>query len=190
MTADNKMIGMFKLEGITPAPRGVPQIEVSFNIDVNGIVTVKAVDKATNKEQQITISNNGGISAEDIERMKAEAEQYKEEDKKKAEDAAFINQAEMVALSIEKTLDSEDFKDKISDEDKEAVKPLVDKVKEAVNTRIKDDVDSAMKELDKVWTPIAQKLYPPQENPGQQFNFDPSQFGGSSGPGNPFTSNN
>jgi molecular chaperone DnaK len=190
MTADNKMIGMFKLEGITPAPRGVPQIEVSFNIDVNGIVTVKAVDKATNKEQQITISNNGGISAEDIERMKAEAEQYKEEDKKKAEDAAFINQAEMVALSIEKTLDSEDFKDKISDADKEAVKPLIDKVKEAVNTRIKDDVDSAMKELDKVWTPIAQKLYPPQENPGQQFNFDPSQFGGSSGPGNPFTSNN
>ena len=85
---------------------------------------------------------------------------------------------------------SEIFKDKISDEDKEAVKPLVDKVKEAVNTRIKDDVDSAMKELDKVWAPIAQKLYPPQENPGQQFNFDPSQFGGSSGPGNPFTSNN
>jgi molecular chaperone DnaK len=191
MTADNKMIGMFKLDGITPAPRGVPQIEVSFNIDVNGIVTVKAVDKATNKEQQITISNNGGISKEDIERMKAEAERYKEEDKKKAEDAPFINQSEMIVLSIEKSLDDENLKDKITDEEKESVKQLIEKTKDSISKRNVDDVKSAMDELDKVWAPIAQKLYPQQENLGQEFNFDPSQFGGANGnPENPFTNAN
>jgi molecular chaperone DnaK len=191
MTADNKMIGMFKLDGITPAPRGVPQIEVSFNIDVNGIVTVKAVDKATNKEQQITISNNGGISAEDIERMKAEAEQYKEEDKKKAEDAQFINQSESMALMIEKSLEDENLKDKLTDEDKDVVKPVLEKVKEAVSKRSIDDVKSAMDELNKVWEPIVKKIYPQTENPGQSFTFDPSQFGGMDGtPKNPFTSAN
>ena len=186
MTADNKMIGMFKLDGIAPAPRGVPQIEVSFNIDVNGIVTVKAIDKATNKEQQITISNNGGISKEDIERMKAEAEQYKEEDKKKAEDATFINQSETMALMIEKSLNDENLKDKLTDEDKEAVKPALEKVKEAVSKRDVEEVKTAMDELNKVWEPIVKKIYPQQDQ-----NIDPSQFGGMSGnPENPFASTN
>ena len=186
MTADNKMIGTFKLDGIAPAPRGVPQIEVSFNIDVNGIVTVKAVDKATNKEQQITISNNGGISKEDIERMKAEAEQYKEEDKKKAEDATFINQSETMALMIEKSLNDENLKDKLTDEDKEAVKPALEKVKEAVSKRDVEEVKTAMDELNKVWEPIVKKIYPQQDQ-----NIDPSQFDGMSGnPENPFTSTN
>lgn len=186
MTADNKMIGMFKLDGIAPAPRGVPQIEVSFNIDVNGIVTVKAIDKATNKEQQITISNNGGISKEDIERMKAEAEQYKEEDKKKAEDATFINQSETMALMIEKSLNDENLKDKLTDEDKEAVKPALEKVKEAVSKRDVEEVKTAMDELNKVWEPIVKKIYPQQDQ-----NIDPSQFSGTgSNPENPFTSTN
>ena len=91
---------------------------MSFNIDANGIVTVKAIDKATNKEQQITISNNGGISKEDIERMKADAEKYKEEDKKIAADANFINQSEMMALMIEKCLNDDNLKDKLTDEDR------------------------------------------------------------------------
>ena len=186
MTADNKMIGTFKLDGIAPAPRGVPQIEVSFNIDANGIVTVKAIDKATNKEQQITISNNGGISKEDIERMKAEAEQYKEEDKKKAEDATFINQSETMALMIEKSLNDDNLKDKLTDEDKEAVKPALEKVKEAVSKRDVEEVKTAMDELNKVWEPIVKKIYPQQDQ-----NIDPSQFDGMSGnPENPFTSAN
>ena len=186
MTADNKMIGMFKLDGIAPAPRGVPQIEVSFNIDVNGIVTVKAIDKATNKEQQITISNNGGISKEDIERMKAEAEKYKEEDKKKAEDANFINQSETMALMIEKSLNDENLKDKITTEDKEAVTPVLEKVKEAVSKRDVEQVKSAMDELNKVWEPIVKKIYPQQDQ-----NIDPSQFTEMNGnPENPFTKTN
>ena len=186
MTADNKMIGTFKLDGIAPAPRGVPQIEVSFSIDVNGIVTVKAVDKATNKEQQITISNNGGISKEDIERMKAEAEQYKEEDKKKAEDANFINQSETMVLMIEKTLNDENFKDKITDEDNEAVKPALEKVKEAVSKRDINEVRSTLDELNKVWEPIVKKIYPQQDQ-----NIDPNQFTRMGGnPENPFTKAN
>ena len=186
MTADNKMIGTFKLDGIAPAPRGVPQIEVSFNIDANGIVTVKAIDKATNKEQQITISNNGGISKEDIERMKADAEKYKEEDKKKAEDANFINQSEMMALMIEKSLNDENLKDKLTDEDREAVKPVLEKVKEAVSKRDVEEVKTTMDELNKVWEPIVKKIYPQQDQ-----NIDPSQFSGMGGnPKNPFTKTN
>ena len=186
MTADNKMIGMFKLDGIAPAPRGVPQIEVSFNIDANGIVTVKAIDKATNKEQQITISNNGGISKEDIERMKADAEKYKEEDKKKAEDANFINQSETMALMIEKSFNDENLKDKLTDEDKETVKPVLEKVKEAVSKRDVEEVKTAMDELNKVWEPIVKKIYPQQDQ-----NIDPSQFSGMGGnPENPFTKTN
>ena len=186
MTADNKMIGMFKLDGIAPAPRGVPQIEVSFNIDANGIVTVKAIDKATNKEQQITISNNGGISKEDIERMKADAEKYKEEDKKKAEDANFINQSETMALMIEKSLNDENLKDKLTDEDREAVKPVLEKVKEAVSKRDVEEVKTTMDELNKVWEPIVKKIYPQQDQ-----NIDPSQFAGMGGnPENPFTKTN
>ena len=186
MTADNKMIGMFKLDGIAPAPRGVPQIEVSFNIDANGIVTVKAIDKATNKEQQITISNNGGISKEDIERMKADAEKYKEEDKKKAEDANFINQSEMMALMIEKSLNDDNLKDKLTDEDREAVKPVLEKVKEAVSKRDVEEVKTTMDELNKVWEPIVKKIYPQQDQ-----NIDPSQFSGMCGnPENPFTKTN
>jgi molecular chaperone DnaK len=154
MTSDNKMIGMFRLDGIAPAPRGVPQIEVSFNIDVNGIVTVKAIDKATNKEQQITISNNGGLTPEDVERMKAEAEQYKEEDKKKAEDATFINQTESVVLAIEKTINDENFKDKITDEEKENIKPLIEKVKESINKREVEEVNTNLEELNKVWNQL------------------------------------
>jgi molecular chaperone DnaK len=123
--------------------------------------------------------------------MKAEAEQYKEEDKKKAEDAQFINQSESMALMIEKSLEDENLKDKLTDEDKNAVKPVLEKVKEAVSKRSIDDVKSAMDELNKVWEPIVKKIYPQTENPGQSFKFDPSQFGGMDGtPENPFTSAN
>lgn len=186
MTADNKMIGMFHLDGIAPAPRGVPQIEVSFNIDVNGIVTVKAVDKATNKEQAITISNNGGLSAEDIERMKAEAEQYKAEDDKKKADADSINQAEMVALSIEKSLDDENFKDKITEEQKTEIKPLIEKVKDAVKERNVDNVKTAMEDLNKAWAPIAMEMYK-QANPNAGATQSMSDLFGAAGtPENPF----
>lgn len=182
MSADNKVIGKFTLEGIAPAPRGVPKIEVTFNIDVNGIVTVKAVDKATNKEQQITISNNGGISNEDIERMKAEAEQYKEEDKKKAEEANIINGADHSIFSVEANLNREEFKDDITDEEREKMKPLIEAAKEALKERDIEKIKSTTKALNDGWTPIITRLYQPPKD-----SIDPSQF--SEEAKNPFAAN-
>jgi molecular chaperone DnaK len=182
MSADNKVIGKFTLEGIAPAPRGVPKIEVTFNIDVNGIVTVKAVDKATNKEQQITISNNGGISNEDIERMKAEAEQYKEEDKKKAEEANIINGADHSIFSVEANLNREEFKDDITDEEREKMKPLIEAAKEALNERDIEKIKTTTKALNDGWTPIITRLYQPPKD-----SIDPSQF--SEDAKNPFAAN-
>ena len=182
MSADNKVIGKFTLEGIAPAPRGVPKIEVTFNIDVNGIVTVKAVDKATNKEQQITISNNGGISNEDIERMKAEAEQYKEEDKKKAEEANIINGADHSIFSVEANLNREEFKDDITDEEREKMKPLIEAAKEALKERDIEKIKSTTKALNDGWTPIITRLYQPPKD-----SIDPSQF--SEDAKNPFAAN-
>ena len=184
MTQDNKVIGTFKLDGIMPAPRGVPQIEVSFNIDVNGIVTVKAIDKATNKEQQITISNNGGLSSEDIERMKKEAEQYKEEDEKRKKDIEFINSSEAIVLSTEKALEDESIKDKLTEDERTSMSKIVEEAKQKISTRNVDDIKEVMERFNKEWQPIITKLYPQQEpkmDPNQNpftsaEGFDPSMF--------------
>lgn len=175
MTQDNKMIGTFRLDGIMPAPRGVPQIEVSFNIDVNGIVTVKAIDKATNKEQQITISNNGGLTSEDIERMKKEAEQYKEEDEKRKKDIEFINSSEAIVLATEKSLDDNSIKEKLTDDERTSMTKIVEEAKQKISTRKVDDIKEVMERFNKEWQPIITKLYPQQET-----KMDPNQ--------NPFTS--
>jgi molecular chaperone DnaK len=184
MTQDNKLIGTFKLDGIMPAPRGVPQIEVSFNIDVNGIVTVKAIDKATNKEQQITISNNGGLTPEDIERMKKEAEQYKEEDEKRKKDIEFINSSEAIVLATEKSLDDDAIKEKLTDDERTSISKIVEEAKQKISTRNVDDIKEVMERFNKTWQPIITKLYPQQEaqadttqNPFTNFEgFDPSMF--------------
>ena len=184
MTQDNKLIGTFRLDGIMPAPRGVPQIEVSFNIDVNGIVTVKAIDKATNKEQQITISNNGGLTSEDIERMKKEAEQYKEEDDKRKKDIEFINSSEAIVLSTEKSLSDDAIKEKLTDEEKTSISKIVEEAKQKISTRNVDDIKEVMERFNKEWQPIITKLYPQQEakmDPNQNpftsaEGFDPSMF--------------
>ena len=104
MASDNKTLGMFKLDGIAPARRGIPQIEVTFDIDVNGIVHVKAVDKGTNKEQSITISNSSGLSDEEIDRMVREAEEHKAEDEKRKEEAELKNKAEAFINQIDNSL--------------------------------------------------------------------------------------
>src|SRR5439155_17637197 len=96
---DNRLLGTFNLEGIPPSPRGVPQIEVTFNIDVNGILNVAAKDRASGKESKITVQNSGGLSKEDIEKMKRDAESHAEEDKKRREDIDFKNQGESLAYS-------------------------------------------------------------------------------------------
>jgi molecular chaperone DnaK len=129
MAADNKSLGRFILDGIAPAPRGVPQIEVTFNLDANGILNVTAKDKGTGKEQSITIQNSGNLSKEDIEKAAKEAEEHAEEDKKKREAVDTRNQLENAIYQAEKMPDEEQFKDKISDEDKKVIAEAVEEAK-------------------------------------------------------------
>ena len=129
MAADNKMLGQFDLVGIPPAPRGVPQIEVTFDIDANGIVNVSATDKATGKEQSIRIQASGGLADADIDRMVKEAESHAEEDKKRRELVEARNQAEALVHSTDKML--ADFGDKVSAEDKAAIEAAVAELKTA-----------------------------------------------------------
>merc|ERR1712136_475051 len=122
MTKDNNILGKFDLTGIPPAPRGVPQIEVTFDIDANGILNVSAADKSTGKENKITITNDKGrLSKEEIERMVNDAEKYKEEDEKQRERIGAKNALESYAFSLKSTVEDEKVKDKISDEDKKAI---------------------------------------------------------------------
>lgn len=162
MSDDNKEIGVFHLDGIAPAPRGIPQIEVSFEIDANGIVTVSAKDKATNKEQHITIENSNKLSQEEIDRIKKEAEQYAEEDKKRVEELEKLNAGEGFASQIEKSLD--EFKDKITDDEKQTITPLLEKLKQSVTDKKYDEIDADMKALQDVWFPIVQKFYQEQQS--------------------------
>lgn len=139
MAANNKLLGQFSLVGIPPAPRGVPQIEVTFDIDANGIVNVSARDKGTGKEQQIVIQSSGGLSKDDIENMVNEAEKFAEEDKKRKEIIETINQAENAIHDIESKM--EEFKDQLPAEEVAELKKEVEKVQELLNN--KDNIESA-----------------------------------------------
>ncbi|MBR3386182.1 molecular chaperone DnaK [Candidatus Saccharibacteria bacterium] len=156
---DNKSLGRFILDGIAPAPRGVPQIEVTFNLDANGILNVTAKDKGTGKEQSITIQNSGNMSKEDIEKAQKEAEMYADEDKKKRETIDVRNHLENAIYQAEKMPD--EYKDKISDEDKETIKKAVEEAKKALNDADadKDKLEAAAKELSDKIMPIGAKMY-------------------------------
>uniref|UniRef100_A0A671RPP6 Heat shock cognate 71 kDa protein n=1 Tax=Sinocyclocheilus anshuiensis TaxID=1608454 RepID=A0A671RPP6_9TELE len=163
MTKDNNLLGKFELTGIPPAPRGVPQIEVTFDIDANGIMNVSAVDKSTGKENKITITNDKGrLSKEDIERMVQEAEKYKTEDDVQREKVAAKNGLESYAFNMKSTVEDEKLKGKISDEDKQKI---LDKCNEVISwldknqTAEKDEFEHQQKELEKVCNPIITKLY-------------------------------
>ena len=157
MAKDNKTIGRFHLDGLPPAMRGVPQIEVTFDIDVNGIINVFALDKATNKQQSIRIESSSGLSKEEIEKMKMEAEQNAESDKKKKEDADTLNSADSLLFQVNKSLD--DLKDNISEEEKELVNTKVQKLREAYNNKNVDDVKILMEEVNQEFQKISEKLY-------------------------------
>lgn len=159
MAADNKSLGRFILDGIAPAPRGVPQIEVTFNIDANGILTVSAKDKGTGKEQNITIQDSGNMSKEDIEKAQKEAEAHADEDKKKRESVEVRNQLENAIYQAEK-LPSE-HKDKISDDDKKVLEDAVKDAKTVLEDKDadKDALETAAKELNDKIMPIGAKLY-------------------------------
>ena len=159
MAADNKSLGRFILDGIAPAPRGVPQIEVTFNLDANGILNVTARDKGTGKEQSITIQNSGNMSKEDIEKAQKEAEMHAEEDKKKRDAVDTRNRLENTIYQAEKMVD--EHKDKISDEDKETVKKAVETAKESLKDESADQekLEEAIKALNDAIMPIGAKMY-------------------------------
>ncbi|EPQ18242.1 Heat shock cognate 71 kDa protein [Myotis brandtii] len=163
MTKDNNLLGKFELTGIPPAPRGVPQIEVPFDIDANGILNVSAVDKSTGKENKITITNDKGrLSKEDIERMVQEAEKYKAEDEKQRDKVSSKNSLESYAFNMKATVEDEKLQGKITDEDKQKI---LDKCNEIINwldknqTAEKEEFEHQQKELEKVCNPIITKLY-------------------------------
>ncbi len=157
MAADNKSLGRFTLDGIAPAPRGVPQIEVTFNIDANGILHVTAKDKGTGKEQSITISNSGNLSKDDIEKAQKEAEMHADEDKKKRELIDARNGLESAIYQAEKMPD--EFKDKISDEDKKVITDAVSEAKKHQSSEDKEELESATKALSDAIMPIGTKMY-------------------------------
>jgi molecular chaperone DnaK len=154
---DNKTLGVFHLDGIAPAPRGIPQIEVTFDIDANGIVHVSAKDKGTGKEQDITITSNTSMSKEDIEKAVKEAEQFAAEDKKHREDVDARNAADQMVYQSEKTL--KDLGDKLTDEEKASVQTPCDALKEALKGDNIDDIKAKQEELQKALYAISEKVY-------------------------------
>ena len=154
MAADNKSLGKFILDGIPPSPRGVPQIEVTFDIDANGILNVKALDKATNKSQHITITGSSGLSETEIETMKKEAELHAEEDKRKKEQIEIRNHAETLASQAERTL--KDAGEKVADDIKKPVEEKIQAVKDvlakegATTEEIKTASDALGEEIQKI----------------------------------------
>lgn len=154
---DNKSLGKFVLDGIAPAPRGVPQIEVTFNIDANGLLNVTAKDKGTGKEQSITIQESGNMSKEDIEQAQKDAEEHADEDKQKREVIETKNQLENVIYQAKKMPD--EHKDKISDEDKTAIEEAVKAAEEKQASEDKEELEAAVKALNDAIMPIGAKLY-------------------------------
>jgi molecular chaperone DnaK len=156
-TRDNKNLGTFELTGIAPAPRGIPQIEVTFDIDANGIVQVSAKDKGTGKEQTITISGGSTLSKEDIERMVREAEEHASEDKKRRESAEQRNNAEQLAYSVEKLISENE--DKLPDDVKTEVQGDLDALKQALAGDDDDAVKTAADKLGQSQTKLGEAIY-------------------------------
>lgn len=172
MAKDCKTLGKFHLDGITPAPRGVPQIEVSFEVDANGIMNVKAIDKATNKEQSIRIEASSGLSDDEIKRMKDEAEANAEADKKEKERIDKINQADAMIFQIEKSL--KDLGDKIPADKKSEIESSLNKLKEAHKNQDIAAIDAAMNELNEKFHAASQDIYGQQggaQQPGAAQGF-------------------
>ena len=162
MAKDNKSIGNFRLDGIAPAPRGIPQIEVTFDIDANGIVNVTAKDKGTGKEQHISITASTNMSKDDIDKAVKEAEAFASEDKKRREEADVRNEADSMVYQMKKSMT--DFGDKVSEDDKSKVEPKITALEEALKGSDIEAIKTAKDELQKAFYEVAQKVY--QENGG------------------------
>ena len=175
MAADNKTLGRFTLSGIAPAPRGIPQIEVTFDIDANGIVKVSATDKATGKEANITITASTNLSDDEIDKAVKEAEQFAEEDKKRKEAIEVKNNAEQIVYQTEKTLN--ELGDKVSAEEKSEIEAKIEEVKKVKDGDDIEAIKKAMEDLTQAFYKVSEKLY--QQNGGAQGEgFDPNNMGG------------
>ncbi|MFY8262782.1 molecular chaperone DnaK [Clostridium perfringens] len=175
MAADNKTLGRFTLSGIAPAPRGIPQIEVAFDIDANGIVKVSATDKATGKEANITITASTNLSDAEIDKAVKEAEQFAEEDKKRKEAIEVKNNAEQTVYQTEKTLN--ELGDKVSVEEKSEIEAKIEEVKKVKDGDDIEAIKKAMEDLTQAFYKVSEKLY--QQNGGAQGQgFDPNNMGG------------
>ncbi|WP_164216203.1 molecular chaperone DnaK [Virgibacillus sp. YIM 98842] len=157
MAADNKTLGRFQLTDIPPAPRGMPQIEVSFDIDANGIVNVRAKDMGTNKEQSITIKSSSGLSDDEVERMVKEAEENAEEDKKRREEVELRNEADQLIFTTDKTI--KDLADKVSDEEKQKAETAKDELKTALESDDLDQIKSKKEALEEQVQQLSVKMY-------------------------------
>lgn len=164
MAADNRTLGRFQLSEIPPAPRGVPQIEVSFDIDANGIMSVSAKDKATGKEQSIKITSSSGLSEDEIEKMKNSAKEHAAEDKKKKEEVEVRNNADSMVFQTKKQM--EELKDKLPEDQKSQLEGEITKVEDALKTNNTDTIKAATESLTKVWSEISQQMYA-QQGAGQ-----------------------
>jgi molecular chaperone DnaK len=157
MAIDNKTIGRFHLDGIPPAPRGIPQIEVTFDIDANGILHVSAKDKATGREQSIRIEASSGLSQDEVERMKRDAHVHEQEDKKKREEVELHNNADNLIYQTEKQIT--EFGDKLSGTDKSRLEEVVEKLKKANTGSNLNDIQKGIDEVNKVWSELATQMY-------------------------------
>ncbi|HOJ05204.1 MAG TPA: molecular chaperone DnaK [Bacteroidota bacterium] len=180
MASDNRTLGRFHLDGIPPAPRGVPQVEVTFDIDANGILHVAAKDKATNKEQSIRITSSSGLEKDEIERMKREAQQHSAEDKKRKEEVELRNQADTLVFQTRKQL--EEFKDQLDAATKEQLEAEAKRLEDAIKTGVAADIKSAMDQLNKTWNEASTKMY---QNASQQPGPDAGAQGGASSQSEP-----
>ena len=167
MAKDNKTIGRFHLDGIPPAPRGVPQIEVTFDIDANGIIKVSALDKATNKSQDIRIEASSGLTEEEIEKMKKDAEANAEADKKAKDEVDKFNSADQMIFQTEKQL--KEFGDKLSDDKKKPIESALEQLKKAHESKDLEKIESSLNEINEAWKNASEEMYKAQaENPESQ----------------------
>jgi molecular chaperone DnaK len=179
MAAGNTTLGRFHLDGIPSAPRGVPQIEVTFDIDANGIVNVSAMDKGTGKEQHITITSSTNMSKEDIDRAVREAEKFAEEDKKLKEAVEIKNRADSLVFQSEKTLG--EIGDKLPDSDKADVNAALEKLKETLKGNDTEAIKADTEALEKAFYALSEKLYKAQGGDPNAQGFDPNAQGGNQG---------
>ncbi len=164
MAADNKMLGVFQLVGIPPAPRGIPQVEVTLDIDANGILNVTAKDKATNNEQKITITSSSGLSKDEVEKMARDAESHSSDDRKKKEEIESRNRADAMVYNIEKML--KEHRDKVSAADAKAVEEALDDTKKAMSEGGIDRINQATSKLETASHKLAEAMYKASSQPG------------------------